>query len=141
MTARISNRVSCLNHKAGRREKSCSGAISAARTIWAGFKYLAGSSEKSFVANRVEAEALAREKFADMLRHPFPELTDAEIARQWAPRLERSERQILNWLASDNAASVTDIFIVGATLGVWKSAELIVGESTRDEILEQIGRK
>lgn len=93
------------------------------------------------MVNRVEAEELARDRFAAMLRHPFPEATDLEIAREWAPRLDRSERQVRNWLACDHAASITDIFVVGATLGVWTSAQLIVGERTRDDILNQIGRK
>ncbi|MFW2541512.1 hypothetical protein ACN2XU_02640 [Primorskyibacter sp. 2E107] len=132
--------TSPTKHTLKTAEKSCGGVGEAARAIWSGFRYLVGAREKSFTVNRVEAEALARASFAAMLRHPFPGATDAEIARAWAPRLDRSERQVLNWLAGEHAASVTDIYIVGATLGVWASAEILVGQRTRDDILAQIGR-
>ena len=118
-----------------RREKSF-GAV-----IWEGFRFLVGHRSREFVANRVEAQDLARDRFAAMLRHPFPGASDHEVARAWAPRLQRSERQVLNWLACTHSASIEDIYIVGAALGVWTSAQVLVGERTRDDVLAQIGQK
>ncbi|MEQ8258076.1 MAG: hypothetical protein RH980_18685 [Roseovarius confluentis] len=118
-----------------RREKSF-GAV-----IWDGFRFLVGHRSREFIANRVEAQDLARDRFAAMLRHPFQGASDHEVARAWAPRLQRSERQVLNWLACTHSASIEDIYIVGAALGVWTSAQVLVGERTRDDVLAQIGQK
>lgn len=109
--------------------------------IWEGFRFLAGRRSREFAVNRVEAQDLARDRFAAMLRRPFLDATDTEVARAWAPRLQRSEKQILNWLHGTHSASIEDIYIVGATLGVWTSAQVLVGERTRDDILAQIGRR
>lgn len=133
----MSERVSCSQSGAGRREKSCTGF----QVFWAGFRFLLGRREKIFTANRVEAQDLARARFADMLRHPFPDASDREIARSWAPRLGVSDKTIQNWLACSHSASIEDIFIVGAAHGVWTTMQILVGESTREEYLEQMGQK
>lgn len=120
----------------GRKEKSW-GTV---RVLWAGFRFLCGSREKTFTANRVNAQIVARQRFAEMLRHPFPDESDAEIARAWAPRLQVSEKTVLNWLACNNSASVEDMFIVGAVHGVWTTMQIMVGERTRESFLEQMGQ-
>lgn len=135
--AHAPKQVSSRQSSPVRPAQSCGPVMSA---VWAGFRFLVKGHEKSFIANRVEAEDLARDRFAAMLRDPFPNKSDHEIASIWADRLQRSPRQVRNWLDLTHSASVTDIFIVGATLGVWKSAEIIVGERSRDSILEQIGQ-
>lgn len=89
------------------------------RVLWSGFQFLTGKRRKTFTANRVKAQSVSRRQFAAMLRHPFPEATDREIARHWAPRLTVHERTVLNWLAETHSASIEDVFIVGATHGVW----------------------
>jgi hypothetical protein len=123
-------------------ETSCppKGRVGAA-TLWRGFKFLFGSREISFTVNRREAQEYAREKFAKLLREPFPGASDAEIARQWAPRLQRSERIIKMWLACETSASIEDIFIVGATHGVWATAQIVVGEERREDVLNRIGQR
>lgn len=127
-------------HNAQRRETSCATHSSVRSVLWSGFRFLIGRREKSFTANRIEAEAFARERFQLMLRHPFPGATDKEIARTWAARLNVSERTVENWLAGTHTASITDLTIVGATHGIWGSAAIFVGELTRDEVMNRIGR-
>jgi hypothetical protein len=135
----------CPQSTSDRKETSFAVALkkppSIARVIWAGFKFLLGSREKSFVANRVEAELFARERFALLLREPFNTESDKEIARSWAPHLGTSERTVENWLACTHSASITDMTIVGATHGIWQTAAIFVGEDTRAQVLNRIGRR
>jgi hypothetical protein len=112
-----------------------------AKTLWTGFKFLFGGYEKSFTANRVEAEEFARERFAKLLRQPFPGRSDREIAQAWAPRLQRSDRQIMNWLACTHSASITDMTIVGATHGIWQTASIFVGEDSRADVMKRIAQR
>ena len=107
---------------------------------WAGFKFLLGHREKSFSVNPVKAQEFARERFADMLREPFPGLTDKQIAAHWAPRVNRSERTVENWLSLTTSASIDDMLVVGATHGVWESCRIFVGDDTRAEVMEKISR-
>ena len=113
---------------------------SMAKALWAGFKFLCGGREKSFVANRNEAERFARERFCALLREPFPGLSDREVAYQWAAKLNVSERTVQNWLAMTHSASITDMTIVGATHGIWQTAAIFVGEDTRAGVMKRIGR-
>lgn len=145
-------RVSCPEHAMAGRETSRApvsakplpvrrrSETSFRAVIWEGFRFLAGRRSREFVANRIEAQDLARDRFAAMLRHPFPGECDTAVARAWAPRLQRSEKQMLNWLRCTHSAPIEDIYMVGATLGVWTSAQVLVGERTRDDILSQIAR-
>lgn len=114
---------------------------SLAKVVWAGFKFLLSGREKSFRANRVEAEEYARERFAALLREPFPGLSDKQIAKHWAPRLGTSERTVENWLRCETSASITDMTIVGATHGIWQTAAIFVRDDTRDGVMERIGRR
>lgn len=112
------------------------------RTVmWEGFRFLVGRRSRDFVANRAAAQDLARDRFAAMLRYPFPGASDAAVARAWAPRLQRSEKQVANWLSGVSSAPIDDIFIVGAALGIWDTSKILVGERTRDDVLAQIGQK
>lgn len=119
-------------------QRSRGGAVA---LMWQGCKFLFGGREKSFIANRVEAEELARARFAKLLRDPFPGSQDFEIARYWAVRLGTTERTVRNWLACDTSASITDIFIVGAMHGVWSSAAILVGDDSRAEIMGRISQR
>lgn len=123
-----------------RREKSFAPTASVRQIAWAGFKFLVARREKSFTANRVQAEIFARERFARLLRAPFPDQADKQIAAHWAPHLGVSERSVENWLACTHSASITEMTIVGATHGVFQTAAIFVGEDRRDEILQRIGR-
>lgn len=113
---------------------------SMAKIVWSGFKFLCRGREKSFVANRLESEIYAREGFRKLLTAPFPNRSDREIAEQWAKALGVSERTVQNWLALTHSASITDMAIVVATHGVWRSAEIFVGEDTRAGVMGRIGR-
>lgn len=115
--------------------------LSGARAIWQGFRFLVSGREKDFVVNRVEAEIAARETFAALLRAPFPESSDAEISRHWANVLQRSPRQVLNWLRLDSSASFTDAYVVASTHGVWETARIAVGELRREDVLARIGQR
>ncbi len=127
---------SCSQPSRAPREKSCS----PMRVLWSGFQFLTGKRRKTFTANRVKAQSVSRRQFAAMLRHPFPEATDREIARHWAPRLTVHERTVLNWLAETHSASIEDVFIVGATHGVWTTMAIMVGDRTREEFLTEMGQ-
>lgn len=113
----------------------------ALKVIWSGFKFLCGGREKSFVANRVQAEGFARERFARLLREPFHGLTDKQIARAWAKQIGTSERTIENWLACTHSASITDMVIVSTTHGIFQTMAIFVGEDTRAEVMDRIGRR
>lgn len=122
-------------------EKSCAKRAGGfGRTLWGGFRFLVGRRERSFTANRVEAEEFARKRFARLLRDPFPGASNREVARHWSPRLQCSERQIMNWLACTHSASITDMTIVGATHGIWQTAQIFVGEDSRGEVMKRIGQ-
>ena len=108
--------------------------------VWTGFRFLCRGREKSFIANRNRAEEYARERFRALLREPFPNMSDREVAEQWATKLNVSERTVQNWLAMTHSASITDLTIVGAAHGIWQTAAIFVGESSRSEVMEKIGR-
>jgi hypothetical protein len=106
--------------------------------MFSGVKFLLNGREKSFQVNRVRARELARERFAAALREAFPGKTDSEIARQAAPILDRSERQIRNWLSGESSPVIEDVYTVCAILGVWKTMEILTQDQTRNDILGQI---
>ena len=133
-----------VNHSAVGDEKSYAildiSRPSVASAIWSGFRFLLRGREKSFVANRVQAEIFARERFRALLCAPFPGVSDREIADLWAAKLNVSERTVQNWLAMTSSASITDMTIVGATHGIWQTAAIFVGDDKRDEVMARIGR-
>lgn len=135
---------SCVNRSAADVETSFSivrpSRSGIAKKIWSGFLFLLKGREKSFVANRVEAERFARERFRALLREPFPSLSDREVADLWAAKLNVSDRTVQNWLAMTSSASITDMTIVGATHGIWQTAAIFVGDDKRDEVMARIGR-
>lgn len=110
------------------------------RVISTGVKFLINGREKSFVVNRVEARDLARARFGEALREAFPGRSDSEVARLAAPVLDRSERQIQNWLSGTSSPVIEDVYTVCAILGVWKTMEILTVDQTRNDILGQIGR-
>ena len=111
------------------------------RVVGSAFKFLIGSREKSFIANRVAAQQLARDKFCDVLRHPYPGETDSFIARQWAPSLGTTPRTIENWLSGVTSAKVEDAYIACAIIGVWSTMEIFTGDRSRNEILEEMSNR
>jgi hypothetical protein len=137
--------LSCPNHTPAKTETSLP--VSAARkantlgVLWSGFKFLVGGREKNFTINRVEAQELARHKLADLLRAPFPNMSDRAIAAEWAPRLQRSTRQVENWLKSESCASFSDAYAIAAIHGLFPSIAILVGEDTRSDTLKRIGQK
>ena len=141
---KIRSNASCVNHSAVGDEKSYAildiSRPSVASAIWSGFRFLLRGREKSFVANRVQAEIFARERFRALLRAPFPGVSDREVADLWAAKLNVSERTVQNWLAMTSSASITDMTIVGATHGIWQTAAIFVGDDKRDEVMARIGR-
>ncbi|GAA6190873.1 hypothetical protein [Phaeobacter sp. NW0010-22] len=110
------------------------------RVFVSGIKFLLNGREKSFVVNRVEARELARGRFAVALRAAFPGKTDSEVARLAAPVLDRSERQIQNWLAGVSSPVIEDVYTVCAILGVFQTMEILTQDQTRNDILGQIGQ-
>jgi hypothetical protein len=112
----------------------------AASSLRSGIKFLTGSREKSFVMNRTLAREMSRARFADALRAGFPNSPDVQVARQWAKVLGRSERQIQNWLAGDSSAGVEDVYAVCASLGVFKTMEIMTRDRTRNSILGDISQ-
>jgi len=141
---KIRSNASCVNHSAVADETSFSivhtPRSGIARAIWSGFRFLLRGREKSFVANRVQAEIFARERFRALLRAPFPGVSDREVAEIWAGKLNVSDRTVQNWLAMTTSASITDMTIVGATHGIWQTAAIFVGDDKRDEVMARIGR-
>ncbi|MDF3413265.1 hypothetical protein HKX54_02260 [Sulfitobacter sp. M57] len=109
--------------------------------VWSGFKFLFGRRERSFTANRVEAAEYAQERFNRLLRQPYPDASDRELASLWAPRISVSERTVQNWLSGATTPSLTDLVIVGSTHGIFQTAAIFVGEDTRAEVMTRIGQR
>lgn len=137
----MSSRVPLPKGGTNRNEKSFTARAGVAGHVLAdAFRFLVRGRDRAFRANRVEAEAMAREAFAAMLRDPFPGESDAEIARRWSDVLGRSPRQVRNWLDGTHGASFADAVIVGGCLGIDRAEMLITGGRLRDDVLAQIGQ-
>ena len=62
--------------------------------------------------------AWARRWFAALLWRAFPGDSEREVARQAAPVLDVSERQVINWLRCENDAAVSYTTAVMFLVGV-----------------------
>lgn len=112
-----------------------------AASAWQGLLFLCGGKPKNFEVNKVEAAEIARASFARLLREPFPTLSDQAVAGIWAHRLDRSEQTVLNWMNCRNAAPIDDVFVVATMHGVWETARIMVGESTRQDLLNKMAQR
>lgn len=111
------------------------------RVAASAFKFLIGRREKSFIANRVVAQQVARERFCAVLRYPYPNQTDSFVARQWAPTLGTTPRTIENWLAHITSPKIEEAYVACACLGVWATMEIFTEDKTRNEILKEMSSR
>ena len=112
--------------------------VNKAKFAWAGLKFLYAGKPKDFRVNRIKAAEIARPRFAEMLRAPYPGASDAFIAREWAKALKRSPETVQNWLDCKNAMTIDDAFAIATAHGVYETMAILVGEDTRQDLLSEM---